>query len=371
MTTDPQADPLGGRVMAIDALRGFDMFWIIGGGEVVHAILRLWRDPLPEAVEYHFQHPAWIGFSAWDLIMPLFLFLVGTSMPFSFAKRIERGQTKARLYRKILTRCLILWVLGMAIQGHLLEYRLSTLEVFSNTLQSIAVGYLVAALVLLHLPRFGPVFVTAALLGLYALVLKMVPAPGQVAGLLEPRANVARYLDQLVLGHFRNPELTYAWVLASLGFAATVLLGVIAGQILRLRTSGLVKVLALALFGGACLALGWWWSTRLPIIKHLFTSSMVLWAAGWSFLLLALFYLLIDVLGLRRWSLFFVVIGTNAIAAYAATHLFQFHHVSDVLVKNLIGPAGRYGSLLDASSTFAVVWLILLYLYRKRTFLRV
>ena len=146
--------------------------------------------PLPAWLSYHLNHPDWIGFSAWDLIMPLFLFIVGAAMPFSFAKRIEAGQTAGQIYTKVLLRTALLFVLGMVAQGRLLELDLDRLRIFSNTLQAIAAGYLIASILMLHLPIAVQVLATAALLAGYWGVLRYVPVPGQAAGTLEPQMNI-------------------------------------------------------------------------------------------------------------------------------------------------------------------------------------
>jgi predicted acyltransferase len=385
------------RLASIDALRGFDMFWIIGGGALVKAIIKLFADPLPQVVQQQMSHVAWEGFTAWDLIMPLFLFLAGTSMPFSFARRLESGQSKGRLYAKILQRVVILWVLGMIAQGGLLTFDCSKLRLFSNTLQAIAVGYLIAAVAIIHLPRWGQFLVTVVLLGAFWAVMLCVPFAGNPAGIMEEKTNLALHIDQLILGRFRVPDSTYAWILPGLGNGATVLLGAMAGHLLRSTWSAGLKLVWLTLVGLVCLAVGWamaggpvwvaaqgipdqtaslwmqrWWSIRFPIIKHLWTSSMVLWAAGWSYLLLALFYLLIDVCGLRRWPTVFTVIGMNAILAYMLTHPFNIGTaVSTQYVAGLMNLVGSGGPAISALASFAVIWLILFYLYRNRHYLRV
>ena len=138
------------RIVSVDALRGFDMFWIVGGQELALAIAHTFADPLPPAIARQFEHVEWEGFMAWDLIMPLFLFVVGVAMPFSFARRVEQGDSKRDLHLRIIRRTLILFVLGMAVQGNLLEFKLSTLHIFCNTLQAIAAGYFVSALLYAH-----------------------------------------------------------------------------------------------------------------------------------------------------------------------------------------------------------------------------
>ena len=385
------------RLASIDALRGFDMFWIIGGGVLIKAIIKLFADPLPVVVQQQMEHAAWKGFTSWDLIMPLFLFLAGTSMPFSFARRLETGQSKGRLYVKILQRVVILWILGMIAQGGLLTFDSSKLRLFSNTLQAIAVGYLIAAVVMIHLPRWGQLLVTIVLLGAFWALMLCVPFAGNPAGIMEDKTNLALYIDQIILGRFRDPNTTYAWILPGLGNGATVLLGAMAGHLLRSGWSTGMKLVWLVLVGLLCLALGWamaggpvwvlaqgapdetaaewmrrWWSIRFPIIKHLWTSSMVLLAAGWSYLLLAMFYLLIDVCGLRRWPIVFTVIGMNAILAYMLTHPFNVGTaVSTPYVAGLAKLLGSGGPVLNTLASFAVIWLILFYLYRNRHYLRV
>jgi predicted acyltransferase len=317
------------------------------------------------------QHVRWEGFSAWDLIMPLFLFTVGVVMPFSFAKRIERGQSKWAMHGKLLERSLILFVLGMIAQCRLLEFDLSQLYIIYNTLQAIAMGYLVAGLLMLNVSLVGQVAAAAGLLVGYWLLMMLVPFPGYEAGVFEPNVNLAAYIDEVIMGRYRS-SYPYTWVLSGMRFSASVLLGVFAGYILRMSKPAWVRLLALVGMGGACLALGRIWSYCFPIIKHLWTSSIVLWATGWSCLLLALFYLIIDMLGFRKWAFPLVVIGVNAIAVYMATRLFDFRLIGDVfvhgLVRHISTPAGE---LVRASAALAVVWLILLYMYRKRTFVRV
>ncbi len=398
MTTAPQSakDPAVARIASIDALRGFDMFWIVGGKTALVAVLAIFVSPLPDWLQYHLNHPAWEGFSAWDLIMPLFLFVVGAAMPFAMAKRREQGATTASIYGRVLRRVFVLWILGMAVQGNLLVADQKGIFLFSNTLQAIAVGYLVASILLLHTSvRVQAIAVAVLLIG-YWLLMLLIPFGDHPAGTLEPKANLARFIDEWVLGSFRDGT-TYTWILSSMSFAATVLLGVLAGHLLRSSWSKGMKVLWLVVIGGLCLALGWFWaggfdglpwlggatlvgSWRFPIIKHIFSSSMVLWAAGWSYLLLALFYLLIDVLRLRRVFFVFEVIGANAIFAYVGWHLFSgsFENVASKLLgalartfKTMDDPLPAVGQALTPVGAVIVLWLVLYYMYRKGTFLRV
>ncbi|HVT27267.1 MAG TPA: DUF5009 domain-containing protein [Lacipirellulaceae bacterium] len=365
------------RVVSLDALRGFDMFWIVGGKEFALAVVGLF----PTAAwtieaQHQLQHTKWDGFTAWDLIMPLFLFVVGAAMPFSFARRLELGHSKSQLYFKIIRRTLILFILGMAVQGHLLDFNLSTLHIFANTLQAIAVGYLIASILMLTTPVWGQVAACTVLMLGYWLLLAYVPVPGRGTGVIEEQANIALTVDQWILGRFidgTNPP--YTWVLSGMTFTATVLLGVFSGYILGGGISKFMKFVWLTLLGAACLAGGWGWAQYLhfPIIKHIWTSSMVLWSAGWCYLLLAAFYLVIDVIGFRRWAFPFIVLGMNAISIYVAydSKIIPFNQISQNLVGGLAHHLGPAGPFVIALTTVLLVWLPLYHMYRHKIFIRI
>jgi predicted acyltransferase len=381
-TVTTPTSPGEGRISAIDALRGFDMFWIVGGKQFVLAAITFVVSLLPAsvgdtekflaAVNHQAEHVEWEGFTAWDLIMPLFLFVVGAAMPFSFARRLDAGESKSQLYWKILRRFVILFILGMAVQGHLLDFKLDTLHVFANTLQAIAVGYAIAGLLLLNTGIIAQVAFAVAMLVGYWLLLMYVPFGGHPAGTLEPNANLALAVDEFVLGRFRDGT-TYTWVLSGMTFIATVLLGVFSGHVLRSNLSSWLKVVILTGLGLICLGAGWAWAEWLsfPIIKHIWTSSMTLWSAGWCYLLLALFYLLIDVIGLRRWAFLFIVIGMNAITIYVAYWFVPFKGIAETLVGGLARHLGSAGPLAISFTTILLVWLVLYHLYRQRIFLRI
>jgi predicted acyltransferase len=384
----PAASPAAAaaRIASIDALRGLDMF-LITGGYCLPVLLGAFF-AIPESVLAQMRHARWEGFTVWDLIMPLFLFIVGAAMPFSFGKRLAEGQSKRQMYVRIIRRVLILWVFGMVAQGNLLDFDYSKLYLFSNTLQAIAVGYLVASLALMYLPVLGQLALACVLLVGFWLLMMLVPSPGCAAGTMQEKLNLARYVDDVILRGFcdRSPDYTYTWILSGLGFAASVLLGVMAGHLLRTSWVAWKKIGGLLLAGGVCLALGWVWAGgfgwldtwRFPIIKHLWTSSMVLWAAGWCYLLLAIFYLVIDVLHFRRWAFFFMVLGANAITAYMLHATVDFGHIANGFVGGIIehfnkwgGAWPAWGNALHEVTAFAIFWLILLYMYRKRSFVRV
>lgn len=417
MSSVAEAAPTSKRVFSLDALRGFDMFWIIGGLPLVVAIIKIFCDQPPAWVqgapgwlqnlltlETQTAHAQWEGFTAWDIVMPLFLFVVGAAMPLSFAKRREQGEGLLDIYWRIFRRVLILWVLGMVVQGNLLEIgnHLKPIRLYANTLQAIAAGYLVSSILILHFPLLVQIIAAIGLLVGYYLLMLLVPFPGSEKGIWEPDSNLALYIDQQILGDFRDISggaVHYTWILSSMGFAATVLLGVFGGRVLKASSYGLAKVFWLIVLGAVCLGLGCVWSgwcedyfgftmlgkSRCPCTEHIWSSSMVLWAAGWSYLLLATFYLLLDVIKLRFLGWFFVVIGVNAIFAYVISRLVNFSSIAEGFVgglarylENIRDDHGVTLEPWDASSKAVVplgavliLWLILLYMYRKRTFVKV
>jgi predicted acyltransferase len=367
-----QQGKLAERVVSIDALRGFDMFWIIGGGAVFASLHDISANPTTAWIRTQLNHVKWEGFRFEDLIMPLFLFIVGVVMPYSFAKRSNLGQSNIRLYLHIIKRTVILFILGMIAQGNLLDYDLSKLHIFSNTLQAIAAGYIVAAVIMLNLGIRWQIAATGILLVLFWLLMVLVPVPGYGAGVLTPDGNLAIYIDRVILGRFidgTNPP--YTWILSCMTFPCTVMLGVMAGHLLRSDKVGIRKVLWLLAAGGGCIVAGLLGNLFFPIIQHIWTSSFVLFSGGLCFMLLALFYLVIDVLGFRKWALGFVVIGTNAIAVYMAVHIINFRDIGGVFVRGLEKHIGNWYPFIYASAGFAIVWLILWWMYRKKTFIKI
>lgn len=367
----PAPAPVKTRMMSIDALRGFDMFWISGGGGLVASLAALLCHPnaAPWWLGYHMEHVEWTGFVAWDLIMPLFLFLSGVSIPFAYSQRLGETHDYKKIYRRMARRFVLLWILGLIAQGNLLNDP-ANLHVFSNTLQSIAVGYVIAAVAFLHLSLRKQIGLCIGLLTAYWAIMMFVPGPDFPAGWLEPHQNLALWVDETIMGRFRDGT-AYTWILPGFGFGASVLLGSFAGQVLRMKswTPGR-RIAVLCALGVGCLLGGFLWSFHFPIIKHLWTSSMVLWAAGWSFLLLALFYLVIDVWGFRKLAFPLVVIGANAIVAYMLPHIVGFDNivmwVAGITTEPTVGQE-FVGSII----AFSMLWIPLWIMYRKKIFVKV
>ncbi len=361
------------RIIAIDALRGFDMFWIVGGNSVVMALVGLVFLQFPgiqAAIDHQFHHAPWgERLVFWDLIMPLFLFIVGASMPFSFSRRQEEGQSKAALYKKILVRVAILWVLGMIKQGNLLRFDLDALILYSNTLQAIAAGYLIGGVIMLNTGIRGQIAATVALLLSYWALLALVPFGGNPAGTIEDKVNLAQHVGHLLFGSFADGG-SYTWALSSLGFGATVLFGILSGHVLRGDADGWKKLRSLVAIGVGLIVLGEVWNLVHPINKYIWTSSMAVWTAGWCYLLLAVFYLLIDLLEYRKWAFVFIVVGANALVAYMADMVVRFDDIAALIFQGE-GRLGVTGNLLQAVASFLLLWGALYWMYTKKIFVRI
>jgi predicted acyltransferase len=359
----------GERLVSLDALRGFDMLWITGGTAILLGLGKVLQRPWFDEFLEQFDHVPWRGLHFFDLIWPLFMFIMGAAIPLSVAKRRALGATDRSLLLHAVRRALIMFGLGTITQGNLLLFDLSKFRPCYSVLHGLAAGYLLATIVVLKVKeKWHPATIGAFLLVYWAMIM-LIPVPGVGAGVLTPEGNVATYVDKLVLGRFHYGENT--WFLSYLGFGSSVLLGVVAGQILMTGRTAQSKIYRLLGAGAVSLAVGLIWSLWFPVIKLLWTSSYVLVGGGVSFLLLALFYWIIDVRGCRKWAFGFIVIGMNSIAVYFATQVFDFTQIGNVFVGHLLPCLGRWDSLVEASAAFAIVWLTLYWMYRKREFIRI
>lgn len=360
------------RLASIDALRGFDMFWIAGADEIIHAIYKVWPGTVTQGLNTQFEHVAWNGFRFYDLIFPLFLFLVGVVLPFSLTRRVEEGEDRKKLYRHAFKRFVLLFVFGLFYNG-LLDFNLHTMRI-PGVLQRIAICYFITTLVVMNTGVRGQATVAGSLLVGYWLIMKLVPVPGVGAGVLTPEHSLAGFVDRAVIPlkfccyTFGDNE----GILSTIPAISTCLLGALAGHWLR---SGKVtpgrKALGLVVAGLTSLLVGGIWSFNFPIIKNIWSSSFVLWAGGWSMLLLALFYWIIDVKGYQRWSFFFRVIGMNAITMYLADRFIPWSSVAESFLHGFYRLSGMYQPVVEAVGTILFAWLFIYFLYRQKIFLRV
>ena len=366
-----------GRLMSLDAFRGFIMFWIVGGEALAHALAKLdgVQSEVLNTVMIQLKHVSWEGFRFYDLIFPSFVFIVGASIAFSLGK-LQASSSRRDAVRRVIWRGLLLWLVGIiyygGISGGLEGVRLL------GVLQRIGICYLVTGLLFIYLPARGLVSAFLVLLGGYWALLSFVAVPGQEAVSFEEGRNITNWFDSKYLPFNKysgdhDPE----GILSTLPAIATCLLGVFAG--LFLKNEGLTrgkKVLTLFGAGVILVLVGNLWGDYHPVIKCLWTSSFVVLAGGWSLILLAFFYLSIDVVQVKGWAMPFVWIGMNPIAIYLLSTVLDFNHIAK---RVLGGPVADWangilpglGALLVAvGGMFLIFWLCRT-LYKRNVFFRI
>ncbi|MFM1877422.1 MAG: hypothetical protein RLZZ241_288 [Bacteroidota bacterium] len=362
------------RLYSLDALRGFDMFWIIGAEELFHRMAEVAPGPFWKFMSGQFQHPLWHGFTSYDLIFPLFLFLAGVATPYALGNLLSQGTSKKSLLRKVIKRGLILVLLGVIYNNGLNLLPLDEIR-FPSVLGRIGLAYMFANIIYLYSNRRARYFWIGGLLLGYWALLFLHAAPGYVHGDLSMEGNVVSYLDRTLLPGklyrgIHDPE----GLMATLPAIATALLGIFTGELLRATSveKKVATVLRLTVLGIGALILAQVWNLVFPINKNLWTSSFVLQCGGISMLLMALFYYIIDVLGHRKWAFFFKVIGMNSILIYLSSHFINWSFTT----RRLFGWVGQlfgepYDSVAMVICLVAVQWAFLYLLYKQRIFLRV
>lgn len=370
------AEHLQGRLLSLDVFRGITI-----AGMILVNNPGTWS-----AVYGPLRHAEWHGWTPTDLIFPFFLFIVGAAIALAFARRIESGSTKADLYQKIARRSLIIFALGLLMNGFPF-FDLSKIRI-PGVLQRIAVCYLLASLIFLWTSWRGQVIAAALLLVGYWALMMHVPVPGIGAGNLSKQWNLAAYIDRALLaGHLYTPDYDPEGILSTIPAIATTLFGALAGQWLQSDRAPRRKAAGLFVAGIAGLISGWIWNAWFPINKPLWTSSYVLFTAGAALLLLGLCYWVIDIKGYKAWSKPFVIFGVNALAVFVLSSLVAKIMVilevtradgSRTTLKAFIYDHlfARWASPANASLAFAICyvlfWLgVMAIFYRRRIIIKV
>ena len=400
-----KTDAVSERLLSLDALRGFDMFWIIGADALFQALSRMSDREGVQRFARQLDHADWIGFRFYDLIFPLFVFIVGVSLVFSLSKTIWTRSRPAAVWR-VLRRSALLYFLAFIYYGGF-SHDWPDMRLV-GVLNRLALCYLAAGLIFCFVKRHGLILITIALLVGYWAMMRFIPfpdvrptpggtlevcretgftnvaqlnleSPTRIKGVFIKGVNLAHFVDQKYLPGMKwdgtwDPE----GLLSTLPAIANCLLGVLAGLLLQNRDlAGLRKVLILAGGGLVCVGLGFVWGLEFPIVKKIWTSSYVLVACGFSALLLGAFYFVIDVLKLRFWCAPFVWIGMNPITVYLANELLGFQE----LAKRFVGGdvqrtldthvAAGFGQLGVALVGLGFGLVLCRFLYRRKLFLRV
>jgi predicted acyltransferase len=351
--------------MSVDALRGFDMFWIVGGDHLIRSLQKVHDCTTTRQLATQMEHCQWAGFHFYDLIFPLFVWIVGVAIPFSIPGLIER-QGLAGAIRRIIVRSMLLFVLGILYMGGVSNGFQNVY--LAGVLQRIAVAYFFAALLFCFFrPSSLAVWAVVLLVGYWAL-LTFVPVPGIGPASYAQGKNLAYYIDQRWLPG-RKFEGT---LLSTMPAVANCLLGIFAGLLLKdEKHTDSAKVGYLLLGGAISLAIGLLWAMRFPIIKLLWTSSYVLVSCGIAAILLAIFHLIIEVRRWRRWAMPFVWIGMNAITIYLIAAVADFQKLALRFVGGDVGKwLGNCAEFTRSAVALLLVYCLAHFLYRRRIFLR-
>lgn len=363
------------RLLSLDALRGFDMFWIMGGAEIFAAIgavsgwqvLQWWGGQM--------NHVAWHGFVFYDMIFPLFLFIAGISFPFSWAKNYNGPDKRRSLYIHIVKRGFILVVLGI-IYNNAVRFDFAHMR-YGSVLGHIGLAWMFAAIIFINAGNRFRVVWLAGIWIVYWLLLRFFPATD--LGATDPfsmEGSLVGYIDRILMPGtlyltVHDPE----GILSTVPAVGTALLGMLTGQFVKsdfLKQNQFRKVLYMILVGTALIILGKIWGLVFPVNKNLWTSSFACLAGGISMILFAVFYLVIDVWNSKSWAIIFSVIGINSITIYLGQAFFRLGHTSDFIFGGVVGffPE-RYHEITSGIAYSLTCWIILYFLYRKKIFLKV
>jgi len=361
------------RLYSLDALRGFDMFWIMGAEEIFHHLAKITGSPFMVAISTQLTHPDWHGFHFYDLIFPLFLFMAGVATPYSLGKEIEKGKSRDQLLLRVIKRGFILVLLGI-VYNNGLELRPVSEIRFGSVLGRIGLAYMFANIIYLYTKQRGQIIWFCSLLIGYWLLILFNAAPGFNRGDLTMEGNFISYLDRLVMPGklylgIHDPEGLFSTIPA----IGTGLLGIYAGNLLKNSPITMQrKALHLLVMGVISLVLAQAWNLVFPINKNLWTSSFVLHVGGYSLILLSLFYYVIDILGYKRWAFFFSVIGMNSILIYMSGQFINWSYSTEAIFKWLVQLVGEpYNVVVFVICLLLVKWVFLYVLYKKNVFLRV
>ncbi|PXY46714.1 acyltransferase family protein [Flavobacterium hydrophilum] len=377
---------INGRLISLDALRGFVMFWIMSGEHIIHALAKAAPIPIFVWMSSQLHHPEWDGITFYDMIFPIFLFVAGVSMPYSFEKKMYNAgvntprelpsEEKRKIYRSMLKRTCILVVLGFIVNG-LLKFDGFDQTRFASVLGRIGLAWFFAGLIYLNFDLKKQVYWFVGILIGYYLVMRFIPVPGFGAGILTKEGSFEGYLDRLFLpGRLHSKVYDPEGLLSTIPAIATALLGVFLGTFLKSEHPYYsIKNKLIIMTGSAIILIivGLLWDFDFPINKHLWTSSFVCFVGGFSILFFIFFYVLIDLFGYQKWAFPLLLIGSNSILIYMASEgLVNFKHTAEYVFGGLIKFTPLVWQPVFTTISVTFVQLILLYfLYKKKWFLKV
>ncbi|AOW09350.1 acyltransferase family protein [Flavobacterium gilvum] len=375
-----------GRLVSLDALRGFVMFWIMSGEHIIHALAKAAPIPVFIWMSSQLHHTDWNGITFYDMIFPVFLFVAGVSMPFSFEKKMSiagvntpielPSKEKRKIYLSMLKRTCILLILGFVVNG-LLRFDGYDQTRFASVLGRIGLAWFFAGIIYLNFDIKGQVLWFVSILVCYYLVMKWIPVPGFGAGVLTPEGAFSSYIDQQFLpGRLHSKVYDPEGLFSTIPAIATALLGTFLGSFLKSSAnvfSANKKILLLIASAAVLIGIGMLWNYDFPINKRLWTSSFVCFVGGFSILFFTFFYLIIDVWGFHKWAFPLLLIGSNSILIYMASEgLVNFKHTAEFVFGGAIKMFPLIWQPVFTTSSVTLVQLILLYfLYKRKWFLKI
>ncbi|GGM97283.1 DUF5009 domain-containing protein [Dyadobacter beijingensis] len=362
-----------GRLASIDALRGFDMLMIAGGGQFIATLGGKTGIPFIDAVAAQFEHPAWNGFTFYDFIFPLFLFLAGTSLAFSITGGLAKGIEPSVIRNKVFKRMLILMALGILDKNAPMDIFDPAHIRYGSVLGRIGLATFIAAILYMKFGFNQRIYIAAGILVIYYLTLILVPVPGFGAGDLTFEGNMVGWIDRNFMpGILKQGTYDELALLTQFPAICLTIFGTIAGDILLGRANEANKLPKLLVFGVTGIVAGVVWNFIFPINKHLWSSSFIMLTSGMAFTLLAIFYWIIDVKGYQKWSFFFRVIGLNSLVIYLAVRFVSFNESSRLLFAGIYKHAPEnWHEVYNALGGFVLVWLFLYFLYKNKIFVKV
>ena len=365
--------PKQSRLVSIDALRGFDMLLIAGGGAFIERLEGKTNIAWIDGLAQQFHHIPWNGFSFYDFIFPLFLFIAGVSLPFSLNKGLSSGLMKRDLYRKAFRRLIILILLGILYKNSPIPFFNPPQIRVVSVLGRIGFAGFITTLLYLNFSWSRRLMWVAGILLLYYAALFLIPVPGYGAGDLSHEGNLVGWFDRNFLpGRLIDKTYDENGILTQFPALCLCVLGSIAGDILRSAQKESKKIQLLILAGAIGIGLGLLWNQSFPINKHLWSSSFILLTGGIAFLCLCLFYFIIDVMKYKKWAFFFKVIGLNSLTTYLVFRFVDFFQSSTLIFSGLYAPTPEpWHEVFEALGAVILLWSFLYFLYKKKIFFKI
>ena len=354
------------RLASLDALRGLDMFYLAILSYVFLALPQLGDNKVFGWLAQQCEHPDWQGFTAYDVVFPMFIFVVGVAMPFSFSKRMALPGGKKELFTHLVIRTVVLMVLGVFLWrepgGPHPEYG------YYSVLYRIGFSYFFAALILLNCSIRKQVYWAAGLFIGHWLLTRFFPVPGYGIGDFTAEGSVDTFFGNLVANYI-SPNFRYVLDISLIPSVSNAMFGVLAGHWLRSSHSEKFKTSRLLMAGIGLMALGLLVHLDYPINKKIGSPSFHLLTCGLSTALLAVFYWVIDVKGYRKWAFFLIVVGMNSIAIYVVGWLIDFEALANVVVGAFDFGTAQFVMLVTVAGI--IKWLLIYYLYRQKFFFKI